>query len=380
MRLVFAFLCVMIYCNVSAQVDTIVAKKLKFTSDFRFRIEHDWNGQRTDGSRPDDRSRLRYRFRFGLNYAFDQKSTFGARLRSGRLDDQQGPHVTLGGNNGEFGLVEIGLEKLFYQYKSNNVKAWVGKNTLPLKKLNELFWNDNVFPEGVAVTYAAYSNEESLLNKLSFNACHLIIQSTGQTFNRDRFAQFYQLDFAFFNNRLSFFPAFYMFRNLGNIPDGQETFELDYSILHLGTDFKLSKKPEFSLGLELYTNLEDYSDHQFIFSPFQDQTQGSVISAKLGTLKKKGDWHLHVYYAHLQRFSIVDYFAQNDWVRWDYSGLGAAGSRITNFQGFEFQIGYLIKENFDLILRAYTVTSLVRLENEFRERGQRVRLDLNIKF
>lgn len=380
MRPVFAFFCVLFYCNISAQVDTTAVKKIKFTSDFRFRVEHDWNGQRRDGSRPDDRSRLRYRYRFGLNYALDKNSSFGARLRSGRLDDQQGPHVTLGGNNGEFGLVEIGLEKLFYQYKSKDFKAWIGKNTLPLKKLNELFWNDNVFPEGIALNYVIHSNDESVLNKLSFNAGHFIIQSTGQTFNKDRYAQFFQFDFTLLNNRISFFPAFYTFRNLGNIPDGQETYELDYSILHLGSNFKLSKKPEISLGFELYSNVEDYSDHQFILSQFKEQKQGAVISAKLGSLKKKGDWHFHIYYAHLQRFAVVDYFAQNDWVRWDYSSQGASGSRITNFQGFEFQIGYLIKENFNLILRAYTVKSLVSLENEFEERGQRVRLDLNIKF
>ena len=277
-------------------------------------------------------------------------------------------------------MVEIGLEKLFYQYKSKKVKAWIGKNTFPLKKLNELFWNDNVFPEGIGLNYAVYSSNESFLNALTLNAGHFIIQSTGQTFNKDRFAQFFQLDFTFLNERVSFFPAFYVFRNLGNIPDGQETFELDYSILHLGADFKVSKKPEFSLGLEYYSNVEDYANHQFILSQFKDQRQGGVISAKLGSLKKKGDWHFHLYYAHLQRFAIVDYFAQNDWVRWDYSSQGASGSRITNFQGFEFQIGYLIKENFNLILRAYTVTSLVSLENEFEERGQRVRLDLNIKF
>lgn len=363
-----------------AQVDTTAYKKLDFTSDFRFRVEHDWNGLRVDGTSSDDRSRLRYRFRFGLNYTLDKYSSFGARIRSGRLDDQQGPHVTLGGNNGEFGLVSIGLEKLFYQFEAKGVKAWIGKNTLPLKKLNELFWNDNVFPEGVALKYSPYNSDEGILNTLAFNAGHFIIQSSGQTFDQDRFLQFFQFEINLFENRLSLFPAFYAFRNLGNIPDGQHTFELDYSIVHLGAEVKILDKPTLSVGLEYYSNMEDYSDQQSILSEFQGQTQGGVVSAKFGDLKKKGDWQFQLYYAHLQRFAVVDYFAQNDWVRWDYFSQNASGSRITNFQGFEFRIGYLIKKNFNLILRAYMVEALVSLKDEFDERGNRVRLDLNIKF
>ena len=364
-----------------AQVlDSTEQKKLEFTSDFRFRIEHDWNGVNTDGTIPDDRSRLRYRYRFGLNYRLDKNSSFGARLRSGRLDDQQGPHITLGGNNGEFGLVEIGLEKLYYQLDIKNLQVWLGKNTLPLKKLNELFWNDNVFPEGIGLQYKIYSSSESRLNKVAVNAGHFIIQSSGQTFDNDRYAQFFQVELELLKNRLKVFPAFYAFRNVGNIPDGQETFNLDYSIFHFGTDLELFKKPRFSLGLEYYANLEDYTNNGSIAAEFQDQTQGGVLSAKLGKLESKGDWHFHLYYARLQRYAIVDYFAQNDWVRWDYSNQGAFGSRITNFQGYEFQIGYLIKKNFNLILRGYVVESLVSLENEVAERGNRIRLDLNIKF
>lgn len=380
MRLFVFSLCLFVSTSLSAQADTTAYKKLDFTSDFRFRVEHDWDGLRVDGSSPTDRSRLRYRFRFGMNYILDKNSSFGARLRSGRLDDQQGPHVTLGGNNGEFGLVSIGLEKLFYQFEAKGLKAWIGKNTLPLKKLNELFWNDNVFPEGIGVRYNPYSNREGAINKVAFNAGHFIIQSSGQTFDQDRFAQFIQADLSLFQDRLSIFPAFYYFRNLGNIPDGQHTFELDYSLVHIGAEIKILKKPLLSLGLEIYDNVQDYSDHDFIVDEFQDQTQGGVVSAKLGNLEKKGDWQFHLYYANLQKFAVVDYFAQNDWVRWDYSGQNASGSRITNFQGFEFRIGYLIKKNFNLILRAYMVESLVSLEDEFAERGNRVRIDLNIKF
>ncbi len=380
MRFLYSFLLLTMCVNVFAQVDSTAQKNLEFVADFRFRVEHDWDGVRTDGSSPDDRSRLRYRFRLGLNYTLDKNSSFGARIRSGRLDDQQGPHVTLGGNNGEFGLVSIGFEKLFYQYKGDKLKFWVGKNSLPLKKLNELFWNDNVFPEGLGLNYKFLESQEGIINKVALNAGHFIIKSLGQSFNKDRFAQFYQVELALFQDKFRFYPAFYAFRNVGDIPDGQETFNLDYSILHLGAEWSVLNKPKLSLGIDYYTNLEEYQNSDAVPVEFQDQTDGFVVSAKLGGLKKKGNWQLHLYYAYLQRYAVVDYFAQNDWVRWDYSSQGATGSRITNFQGVELRIGYAIKSNMNLILRGYVVEDLVQLGEDFQESGSRIRLDMNIKF
>ena len=86
-----------------------------------------------------------------------------------------------------------------------------------------------------------------------------------------------------------------------------------------------------------------------------------------------------MYYANLQKFAIVDYFAQNDWARWDYSSKDAAGSRISNFHGIEVRIGYAFKNKFNLILRSYIVEEIIKTE-DFKENGSRIRLDLNIGF
>ena len=116
-----------------------------------------------------------------------------------------------------------------------------------------------------------------------------------------------------------------------------------------------------------------------IVDPLKDQKNGVVLSLKYGQLKTKGDWAVHLYYASLQKFSIVDYFAQNDWARWDYSSVGASGSRLSNFQGVEIRLSYLIKEKFNLILRTYFVEQLMAL-GAFREDGSRIRLELNMDF
>ncbi len=364
--------------NLFAQQDTTESKKLSFTGDFRFRIEQDWNAQDQNGVKKDDRGRLRYRFRFGLNYSIDKQSSFGGRLRSGNINDQQGPHVTIGGNQGGFELVSIGLEKLFYQYKNKKFTGWIGKKSIPLFKLNEIFWNDNVFPEGVGIKYNTGLRNREFLNDISISAGHFIIKSGNKNFSADSYLQIIQFSSSF-KERVKIFPGFYHFKRVGNYPDNKHTFEIDYSIFHLGSQIIVDKKRKIKLGLEYYNNFQDYSRIDSISSDLKDETMGIVLSAEYGVMKNKGDWLFYISYANIQKYSIVDYFAQNDWSRWDYSSIGASGSRISNFQGIEVKIGYALKENFNLNLRTYFVEQLVKV-GEVKENGSRMRLDLNIGF
>jgi len=362
-----------------AQQDSTVLQNLAFTGDFRFRVEHDWNSIKSDGTYREDRSRLRYRFRFGVNYKYDKHSSFGARVRSGNLNDQQGPHVTLGGSTGEFSLVSVGFEKLFYRFECKKWNFWIGKNDIPLHKSNELFWNDNVFPEGVGIQFSTPLNENNFIDHLAINAAHFISNSNNEKFAGDSYFQLIQTDLSLVNNKFRLYPALYRFKNMGNIPDERATFNLDYTIFHMGIDIAPSPILNTVLSLEWYHNLENYDSHSSINSIYKDQKTGYVVSLKYGDVKEKGNYLFHLYYAHLAKYAIVDYFAQNDWVRWDYSSFGATGSRISNFEGVELQLGYAIDQKFNLILRAYWVEELISL-SEFRENGNRIRLDMNIGF
>lgn len=358
--------------------ETPSESKLKFTSDFRFRIEQDWNSKKSDGSYRDDRSRMVYRFRLGASYQYNPWASFGARIRTGNLNDQQGPHVTLGGSGGEFSTVQLGFEKLYFQYKQRGLSAWVGKNTFPFEKQNELFWNDNVFPEGVSVSYNI-SSKTKLFNWLTLNGSHFIISSNNKSLAKDAYVQGIQFLSKHWKKKLTFFPSLYYFRNIANVPDNKGTYTQSYTIFHLGTYATISQSPRIEIGGDYYQNLQDYDANEFIPVAFKDEKTGWVVKVKLGQLRTKGDWELQLYYAHLQKYAIVDYFAQNDWARWDYSAGNATGSRLSNFHGAEMRIGYAFGKNFNLILRNYLVEQLVAT-GPSKENGNRIRLDLNIGF
>ena len=128
--------------TLSAQIDSLQSK-LSFKADFRFRVEQDWNSKKSDGTFRDDRTRFRYRLRTGVEYQ-DKWYNIGFRIRTGNPSKQQDPQLTLGEGFKEFGSLPIGLEKAYFLGKRNTFKFWVGKNTFPFEKSNELFWSDNV--------------------------------------------------------------------------------------------------------------------------------------------------------------------------------------------------------------------------------------------
>ncbi len=341
--------------------------------DFRFRGEHDWDSKKSNGDIRKDRSRLRYRFRLGVKYDYKDWAQVGARVRTGNILDQQGPHVTLGGASKEFGLVNLGFEKLYFKAKHKNISGWIGKNSFPFFKQNELFWNDNVFVDGVAMRFSSAS-QNKFLNDITLNLGHFIFDSKNSGLDKDRFLQSIQLVKTF--EGLSAYSGIYYLNNVPNIPDGKGTFDIEYNILNIGALLRFGPYKRYRLGADFYRNLSDNSQ---IEDGIKNENTGIVGNIGFGTLKKAKSWSFDITYAYLEKISVVDYFAQNDWARWDYSSFEASGSRLTNFHGVEFKIVYMINKQMNLNFRGYRVRQIKALGQE-KETGSRARIDFNFKF
>ncbi len=361
---------------VSAQTNSFLSQ-LKFNSDFRFRVEQDWDSKKSDGSFRDDRTRLRYRIRTGVTYATNRYEA-GFRIRTGNPKKQQDPQLTLGDGSKEFGTLPIGIEKAYFQATWNSFKFWVGKNTFPFEKSNELFWSDNVYPEGVSAE-KNFTLPEGFLNSISLKGGHYIIATSNRSLDTDAYFQGLQISTSVYQNKLTFFPSLYIFKNIPNIPDGNDTFLLNYSILHLGSRLVISKTIPLNFEVDYYKNLEDYNNHDDILNSIEDQNSGIVIGLKYGKLAKKGDWHFSTTYANLQRFSVVDFLAQNDWGRWDYSSQDSPDGRLTNYKGIEAVVAYKLENNINLKMKYYTIKQLIPLGTA-KETGSRIRFDIDIKF
>jgi len=371
----FIVVYLVISITLSAQTDSIQSK-LSFNADFRFRVEQDWNSKKSDGTFRDDRTRFRYRLRAGVVYD-DKWYNIGFRIRTGNPSKQQDPQLTLGEGFKEFGALPIGLEKAYFQGKWHTFKVWVGKNTFPFEKSNELFWSDNVYPEGIFVGKSFRINS-GIIDSLGIRGGHFIMSASGKSLGQDTYFQGYQAYITFLENRFELFPSFYLFKNVPNIPDGNETFENDYAILHVGTRLNLMKKPLLNIEFDYYNNFQNYDQTDSIPTSFKEQKSGLVIGLKCGALKQKGDWMFEASYANLQQYSAVDFMAQNDWARWDYSSFGSPDGRLTNFNGIELVAGFMIDKRVSLKMKCYLVEQIIPY-GITKETGNRIRLDLDIK-
>jgi len=375
----FIYLALLLLLTDLAQAQADSSKtKLDFTGDFRFRIEQDWDSRKADGTYRPDRTRLRYRLRFGAKYQYNPWLSVGLRLRTGQQNKQQDPQLTLGDGFNEFGTLPIGFEKIYFKSEHNGLLLWLGKNTFPFKKQNELFWSDNVYPEGVYLS-KVFNFESSMVETLRLSIGHFIISTKGTSLAKDNFFRGFQIHTTHLNNKLEFFPSIYLFKNTPNIPDGNETHLLDYSIFHIGTKVKLFPKPVINFELDVYHNIEDYDSIELVSNNFKKEKNGFTSAISIGSLKEKNDFLIKVTYTHMERFSAVDFLAQNDWVRWDYSSSGSPDGRLTNFKGFELTAGFVIAKKLTLKLRYYNVNQIITI-GETKENGNRLRLDLDIGF
>ena len=107
--------------------------------DFRVRLESDWDSRSSGGSKRDDRTRMRVRARLGANIKPRDNLSLGFRLRSGSDDSQQSPHITiLDFNDNDTGDSDFNFDKWFLKGSHGKASAWVGRNSLPWWKPNEM--------------------------------------------------------------------------------------------------------------------------------------------------------------------------------------------------------------------------------------------------
>ena len=350
---------------------------LTFQGDFRFRLEQDWNSRKSDGSYREDRTRMRYRLRAGVKYTTNWYTT-GFQLRTGNPNKQQDPQLTLGDGFEEFSTLPIGLDKLYFQGTALKSKFWIGKNAFPFKKTNELYWSDNVNPEGVFV-YKGISIENEILDSLDFRLGHFIVSTSNESFSKDAYLQGAQLYMELMQGKIELYPSLYILKNIPNIPDGNASFLIDYRLLHIGSSFHLLNNNRLTLELEYSHNIQDYDSNLSIPGEFRDQKNGFVVGLRYNELKEKKDWFLKLSYAYLEQYAALDYLAQNDWARWDYSAFESPDGRLTNLQGVEFVAAYQVDDRVKLTMKYYKVDQLLSYGVE-KENGDRIRFDIDARF
>lgn len=341
-------------------------------------LESDWDVTTQDGKKLDPRTRMRLRLRFGFNYQYSKTLSFGGRIRTGSANEQQSPHITLGAN--ESANIPIGLDRAFIKYSNKGFTAWTGKHSFPFYTYDDLFVTQDISPEGI---YASYEYKVSSALKIKPAASFFVINSNGKSFQRDRTIKAFQL-YANYKpglNELNISTGLFVIDSVGNTPDGTSSYLVNYHESFSNFKYIYGQwRIPVSVAANVILNLYDLDNQGITENNLQDQKLGYSATLEIGKLKQAKDLQLAVTYAHIEKYALLDYFAQDDWMRWGFSG-GAGGTRGSNFKGFEFRAAYAFGPNCNLVARTYLIEGISPNKTGATiETNNRFRLDFNIGF
>jgi len=334
-------------------------------ADFRARLESDWDSKNAAGVRREDRDRARIRARLGFTFTPAGPFSFGARARTGDKDSQQSPHATVIDFDGsDTGPNDVNLDRWYAKWQSDGTFLWAGRNNLPFWFQNELFWDDDVTPAGVAL-----GRDQGALQ---FKAGYFALPVGMRNFSGSLAGA--QVVYAGTIGDTGFTAAVggYDFDADRGDPDvvklrggnGQR----DYAVWLASLQAKrtVAGRP-LSLGLDLMRNSHDYAASE----PARKQRDGFVVAANFGQTKALGDWLTGYSYARIETLAVNASYAQDDWIRWG----SATQTDSSNFKGHEFRVGYALGAHSNLLLRLYLVEAISSQQD-----GNRLRLDYNIAF
>ena len=331
---------------------------LKIFGDFRARLEADFGSQRADGTGRDDRTRIRIRARVGLEYAAGDRYTFGLGLRSGSDDSQQSPHITiLDFDDNDTGDAHFNFDKWFLKGQYQRSWGWIGRNSLPFWKQNEMFWDDDVTPAGVAFGF----NNDRGESGVAWNGGYFSLPAGMREFSGNL--------------------------SLAQVVVWEKRFKLAGGLLDIdsnpadaggalllrgngGRDFQIwvlslqADAGKWTFGVDGVHNGKSYPASE----PLRDEVDGYVGSLKFNS---GNGWKAAYYYAHIEALAVSSSYAQDDWVRWG----NATQTRASDLEGHELRFIKDIGPGQNLVFRLYLADAITTGED-----GSRFRIDWNHKF
>ncbi len=344
---------------------------LTFYGDLRLRFEADWDSQNAAGVERDDRNRGRLRARAGFNYKVSDAWSFGSRIRTGSSRSQQSPHLTFAANDGLRDDLDFVVDRYFVQFKQDAFTGWAGRNTSPFWQQNELFWDEDVTPTGLAGTYDAKLGAGTLTTI----AGGFYLPDGGYDLNGQMLAGQLKYSLPVKTSQVTVAAGLHFMNGESGANNLlSRNGDRDYLIGVASAQWTIPLKGiPLTLGGDVFNNFQNYDAADV--APFpasdDDETFGFVLSASLGQLKKQHDWLVAYYYSHIETFAVNASYAQDDWVRFG-NGPQTASS---DFEGHEIRAAYALSKNINVMARMYLVEAITTVQD-----GNRFRLDLNWKF
>jgi hypothetical protein len=347
-------------------------KSLKFFGDVRFRTEMERDLQNNYGNKLSGNDKLLLSFRLGIKYKYNENWQLGARVRTGNPDMPQSSDIAIGNNFTGKGL---SLDKAYIKFKKSGFYVNLGKTGMNIWEPDQILWDIDINPEGIGIGKKLYLYE---MGKISLKTGYYITGNNSKIYDRQSFKQYNYLavaqikyNYATAGHQFILAPVYIN----AKIPE-QNNKMLNYQILT--TYFQYTFRRKLKLNFDYFHNFENLENK--VDRLWQTEKNGFLVSAEYNFFYRK--LFIKFSYAGIQKYAVIDRFAQNDWVSLknkDLSGIYYTSG--SNFGGFALSLTYRINKKINTGLHFWKVKSLQQASYEKTpETGTRIRFDISMKF
>jgi len=344
---------------------------LSVYGDFRLRVESDWDSHRSDGSERGDRTRMRIRGRVGLLFEPSDALTVDVRVRTGAVEGQQSPHITVHDfDDNSNGPNDVLVDRYYVKYSGERFWAWGGRNLKPFWRQNELFWDDDVTIAGGAVNFDVVPKTLRIIGGA------FALPDGGVKFHG---GSMYGVQGVYDHQRdalgLTFAGGLLALRG----DEGAEHLlegngERDYTLWQFDGQMRYPVGGRtMRFGVSVSYNSEAYSadDPDAVTAANHDQTQGYVFAFRWGDTSDLARWDIRYHYGHVEKFAVNASYAQDDWVRWG----SPTQSNSSDLKGHAIRFGLGLHKSMNVVARLYLVDAITSVQD-----GKRFRIDYNWRF
>jgi hypothetical protein len=336
---------------------------IKLKGDFRYRYEN------IDEENKDDRDRNRIRARAAIIAKLPDNVEVGLGFASGG-DDPVSTNQTLGGGGSS---KELRLDLAYFNWGINeqvNVLGGKYKNVWYRPQKNQLMWDGDYNPEGLALTYKGdllfgsvagtwlESDTKNDNDSYSWGAqAGIHTELAGAKITAG--AGYFQLDTAgkevFFGEDDDFFGNSFECDNLPNLDNC--TYLYDYNMIEVFADISTS------IGDLPVSFFADYVKND----DADDYDTGWAAGVKLGKAKQAGGWQVAYTYQDLEADAVFGLLSDSD-----FGGGGTDG------KGHIFKGAYAVNKKWSLGL-TYFANEIGEAEGDQRDYN-RIQLDTKFKY
>lgn len=311
--------------------------------------------------------RLRLSARVDGRWEVRENWTFSSGVRTGSLENQQTPTVTIKtlDSRSGYGSRAVYVDRWEAGWQQANNRVLIGRTMWPFWAATDAVWDRDAHPAGLFASHRHPSGEAAH----TFAAAYYWLPDGGLRFTGRMATVQLRREEPLGKGRLSYALQWLHMEGEPHARHARaRANERDYRIAQVSLTYAVKWVGQPAVfGLDVFHNFKTYpADGLDTFAAaFRDERTGFALAFSIGRNRTRGDWRFRYHYVYQAALSVNP--ALNADTRFHV--------RTSNYRGHDLRFTYSLSDRWTLSPRALFAKEIVG-----NIRGQRYRLDLSFVF